>query len=106
MKQKLEFIEKEREHIENKKMGDIIGKVKLIDCKILEELDENLDSIISNISSITNYGKERQILKFENIEGSYVPIIGQKKVLQDERRDIDLNFKININLNEIKTGGN
>ena len=39
-------------------MGEIIGKVKIVDCKRLEALEEGLEMIVSNISIINYRGKE------------------------------------------------
>lgn len=47
-------------------MRGIIVKVKTVDCKRLEQLEDSLDLIISNISEWKLFhGKESYILKFK-----------------------------------------
>lgn len=82
-------------------MKQIIGNVKLIECKRLETLGEGTALTITNISVKTYHGKERYNLKFENIESCYASNYWSEKEIQD--RKIDLNFKIKIRLEKIKS---
>lgn len=81
-------------------MEDIIGNVKIVNFKRLEELKDGLNLFLSNMYVKNCHGKERYIIKFENIEECSSNYWLEKEI-QD--RNINFNLKIKIEMDTIKT---
>lgn len=103
-KTKLQYDYEDIKNIESLRMERILGEVKPRDCKRLESLTENIELVISNISVIKYRGKERYIFKFENLQDLYLSNYWLEKEIQN--RQIDLNYKIRIKLDQIRTTPN
>lgn len=89
------------EQKETLKMGRIPRKITTTSCKRLEDLEEGRELIISNISVIDYRGKQRSILLFENITEMYISNYWAEKEILNKQ--IDLNYKIKIKTDKIKT---
>lgn len=94
-----DYLDFNREEVEDKKMGDIIGNIKIIDCNRLETLEEETELVISNLRTIRHRGRERYILKFDNISNCYVSNYWLEKYLQGK----DLNFKLRVKMDKLRT---
>jgi hypothetical protein len=93
--------QEESEQISSIAMLEIKGNIKVKECRRLEELDEGIELVIRGIKLINYRKKIRYILQFENLEALYISNYWLEKEIQD--RNIDLNYKIKIKIDKIKT---
>ncbi|MBS0032581.1 MAG: hypothetical protein KFE23_00475 [Candidatus Baumannia cicadellinicola] len=98
------YKEEDRNCAKNLRMDKIIGDIRVKNCKRLEDLQEGLELQITALSTIIYRKTERYILKFENVEDCYISNYWLEKEVKD--RNIDLNYKLKIKLDKIKTNPN
>lgn len=94
-----DYLDFNREEVEDKKMGDIIGNIKIIDSNRLETLEEETELVISNIRTTRHRGRERYILMFDNISDCYVSNYWLEKDILGK----DLNFKLRVKMDRLRT---
>jgi len=98
-KDTLDYVQEEVEQVHNGLMQDILGQVNVVDCCRLEELEEGTELIITAIQAIRYRNRLKYILKFENIQNTYV----SNYWLEEEMEDLDFNYKIKIKCDRLKT---
>ena len=92
------FTQKEVEQYNNITMLEIKGKVKVGQCKRLENLQEGTELVIIAIKEVYNRNNTRYILQFENVEAFSNYWLEE----EFENLNIDLNYKIRIKLDVLK----
>jgi hypothetical protein len=90
----------EMELINDLKMQEIKGNIKVIQCLRLETIQEGTELIITGIKRINHRNKARFIIQFENIKQLYLSNYWLEKEI--EYVNIDLNFKIKVMFDQIK----
>lgn len=96
----LPFNQVEVEKINNVLMDGIKGKIKVSNCRRLEELGEGTEVVVKAIKEIEYRSKIRYILEIENLDALYLSNYWLEKDL--ENGNVDLNFKLKIKLDKVK----
>lgn len=82
-------------------MQEISGRIKPRECHRLEELQEGVELTIRGIKRIEYRGKIRYILQFEQVNELFLSNYWLEKELEEQ--NLDLNYKVKIKLDRIKT---
>ena len=78
-----------------------VALTKISDCSRLEDLEEGTELIVKRIKPIVYSQKVRYVIEFENVGSLFVSNYWLEKELDDS--DKDLNYKLKIKLDAIKT---
>jgi hypothetical protein len=85
-------------------MQDIKGNIKIKECSRLEDLEDGAELLISAIKQVEYRDRKRYIVQFDNIRNLYVSNYWLENELESGK--LDLNYKIKIKLDKIKTTPN